>query len=796
MTNPNSIDPSTLILKMVGGNLDGKIIPISTQKCFLTGNGNDTEEHCAIFRGPSGTAIKSSGQKIVVNGHTDTLHWLNEGDSIEIGQTTIIVQQLGSFGPESTKEPVVATAAPVAFADMNLPNEQTETAASPQPHSEPTTTPQNLETVETQTTTQEELASEAPQLDSQSSNNDCDEESTSASAPKTDEIVHSESEEASDVEPKPRLNNELLERALASLKAPVDESTHQVADTNTPNTEEAVGQRLDEIQDELESQIQSYDSLAKEQSLENTEPESNLSEAEAVENLNETFEETQALEDQSKPQDSEPAQDSIDSILGRLGQTSSVELSSSPGPSVETPATQEPIANSEVDSAEAILNRLIQEPSPESSPLQTENPSFATAPTQEQSLELPEQAEETQAAGESVEDILSRLTQDAQPEKPVVPTQEEQPNESSPAFAQPEASVEQPETKPESESVEDILSRLCVPDSQSPEANLESDLPSAPTLEPKPELDSFQSNQAQANDLDVSASKEITASVTEQAPEAETTLPNEPETVESEPAVNPESIAPPSEEEQNSVAAVLARMNAAGQLDESGQAMEESVPQPILTPEPTPTAEAQPATVAQPAEADGETGDVQDYMNQLFQRLRGSDAPQPAPQQDNTPAESKPQQPAQSAPTIPDPPKEVQRVLTPTEYVPQQQAPEVKSDLEAMRELANKQKSAAVGNCSTKRFAVESLACQLVGFASLAAAALLGWMSSSMTDPLMLMALLGLFVAFGAGIRYSMLKNAKDNNRNVVKATPAEALPVANSNESLEAHSLDEQAQV
>ncbi len=158
----------------------------------------------------------------------------------------------------------------------------------------------------------------------------------------------------------------------------------------------------------------------------------------------------------------------------------------------------------------------------------------------------------------------------------------------------------------------------------------------------------------------------------------------------------------PAAQQNESVAEVLARMQQAGKLSEplpfdlEGQADSaaeetpadaqppaEMAPQPLATSQPFASSDA-PAPAGE-ASADS-TESVQDYMSELFQRLRGDEpATVAAP-----PAAASVTRPA-PAPR-PDPENEtvdVTSVLKACEYRPSQAAPEKTTTLDALRQVAN-----------------------------------------------------------------------------------------------------------
>lgn len=88
-----------LILRLSGGEQDGELISVNTDKCFLGmagTSGDGGRPQCAIFRGPKGATLRSFGNDTLVNGESKTVHWLIEGDQIEFPNSMMFeVHQLG-----------------------------------------------------------------------------------------------------------------------------------------------------------------------------------------------------------------------------------------------------------------------------------------------------------------------------------------------------------------------------------------------------------------------------------------------------------------------------------------------------------------------------------------------------------------------------------------------------------------------------------------------------------------------------------------------------------------------------
>ncbi len=107
MSQPTSM-PTDLILQLLGGQRDGELISIHSEKCLLgseeSGEQSGGASRCAIFRGPQGAALRSYCDGILVNGEFKTTHWLVEGDRIEFPNSiSVEVQQIGCLPADSTR---------------------------------------------------------------------------------------------------------------------------------------------------------------------------------------------------------------------------------------------------------------------------------------------------------------------------------------------------------------------------------------------------------------------------------------------------------------------------------------------------------------------------------------------------------------------------------------------------------------------------------------------------------------------------------------------------------------------
>jgi hypothetical protein len=106
MTIQTSFSASDLVLRLTNGPQDGEFIQVNTQKCYLgTTNKQTSKPTCAIFRGPDGVAVRTYSDDVRVNGEAVSVHWLKEGDRIELPNSiSAEVTQLGQFGTDSAPQ--------------------------------------------------------------------------------------------------------------------------------------------------------------------------------------------------------------------------------------------------------------------------------------------------------------------------------------------------------------------------------------------------------------------------------------------------------------------------------------------------------------------------------------------------------------------------------------------------------------------------------------------------------------------------------------------------------------------
>lgn len=102
---PNQLldNPQDLLLRVETGVHRGSIVAIKSKKTVL---GLEAESlgpssMCAIIRGSHGTAVRSFGDQVLINGVPTSAHWLKAGDRIELSKSfSAVVEQLGTIESE------------------------------------------------------------------------------------------------------------------------------------------------------------------------------------------------------------------------------------------------------------------------------------------------------------------------------------------------------------------------------------------------------------------------------------------------------------------------------------------------------------------------------------------------------------------------------------------------------------------------------------------------------------------------------------------------------------------------
>ena len=690
MTKLDKTALSTLILKMVGGKLDGKRLKVTTQKCFLSGGDNPNSGQCTIVRGPEGTQLRATSE-VYVNGIPGTLHWLKEGDGIEIGQMRMVVQQLGHY-PETIEKRGEASEA------VSKPTESAavETEASGR-------APNAAQNAPLQTTGGKESNDQGkPHSDQPIESTPKSKDTSPASSGTTDSpstkkptiaaIRSSLSEEEKTA------NEARLERALQSLAGIGEDST------SPQTTENLVDQRLDALENELESHEKSYSEPM---------PNSNVPRRALAPTIFATSNENYAPTEGAEDVEDDP-------------QTAASEI------------------NTSVENEAAESNDLDEAFEP-------------TAETARQALPPLLVPLSMLKADAEKENELSQSTSESTPPQTV---------ESTSDSASDSASDDNEILDEEQAKLDEIMQRLGVGTGNKDESE------STDTSEDDQPPVSEQSTSLEASP-DLETTEPTVAATEEEVTKEETAVE---ETAEEEATEEVTESADTAETQSESVADILARMKSEGKLDDfdtpsddSAASLTAEVAEPAPTPEPVPEPVSQPSEQQESdlQQSDSPEGDVQDYMNQLFQRLRGDDAgaaeaAAPTPDKPKPAGASKPEASSQPKPEAP--PKPRPAILEESEFIPKQRAPEAHTDIRALRQLANKQKTNAVSDSFQAKSKFEQSVTSYVAGGALAATVAFGWIAKSIYDPAGILAVICFVISIVALIRYlSNLKKSKES---------------------------------
>lgn len=124
MTTLSEAPTSDLILRVTGGPRDGELISVSTPKCYLGMESNNKaiskNPQCVIFRGREGAVVRSYAKQVMINDDAASLHWLQKGDAIQFPNAMKIeVVQLGELNTDAVP-PTEHTEANSTEADNSL----------------------------------------------------------------------------------------------------------------------------------------------------------------------------------------------------------------------------------------------------------------------------------------------------------------------------------------------------------------------------------------------------------------------------------------------------------------------------------------------------------------------------------------------------------------------------------------------------------------------------------------------------------------------------------------------------
>ena len=112
MNNPINTpqSPNELVLRLIGGKLDGQLFTVHNEKCLLSDLSPDIENpedhRCVIFRGEKGVAFRSYSDHVLCNGAKVSVQWLKKGDLIKLTDNfSVEVYQLGVYTNKTTPTP-------------------------------------------------------------------------------------------------------------------------------------------------------------------------------------------------------------------------------------------------------------------------------------------------------------------------------------------------------------------------------------------------------------------------------------------------------------------------------------------------------------------------------------------------------------------------------------------------------------------------------------------------------------------------------------------------------------------
>ena len=112
MNNPLNTpqSPNDLVLRLIGGKLDGQLFTVRNEKCLLSDLSPDIENpedhRCVIFRGEKGVAFRSYSDRVLCNGAKVSVQWLKKSDLIKLTDNfSVEVYQLGVYKKKATAAP-------------------------------------------------------------------------------------------------------------------------------------------------------------------------------------------------------------------------------------------------------------------------------------------------------------------------------------------------------------------------------------------------------------------------------------------------------------------------------------------------------------------------------------------------------------------------------------------------------------------------------------------------------------------------------------------------------------------
>lgn len=704
MNTQSEFNSQDLVFRMLDGAHKGALLPVSSRKCLMGDNIGSEEEHSShlvILRSEDGAAIKGHGTEVFVNGKAISTDWLKQGDEIQFGQTRIEVVQVGMFTEQESIETPIPTAATV---------ETTEETTRDSPSNGP-----NQE---------EEKLQESPPLPMTSEDVDN----------RVDVLTNALSSLSSTLDEKPEAPESVPTEAIADVspqEATAQEQIYSPLD-HLQSTEESV--ELPSVP-AIASSVQSVEAVQEMPAVEATQAENKSPEPEIVKS--QQVVEPQPVVEAETTADPQPVVEShpvaetqtenhVDSeaaereaelarVFAKLGVDSSddgatqettqvsvaaqsccqTQLENEAGDSHECndPCESSATCSSElvaaINDSEANHTGAVSEPIVGLTPLSELSKQFRTgfgeAPIADSEFKPSEAIACHDLDTTSNKPVAEMPLEQVQP---AVESTEEMPEEQTQAFVDsglPTAEPFEADSNEESEQAAQFEEQAANPKesatcSETPALSEDSvvvEKPAKPDHSAEQRLhDVFSKLREQPSDDNEDETSQLQSE--QEEPVAE---------VPSEPTKEPGN---------ESVADLLARMQAEGQLNDFQAPSEEAEPASQPAPVETPVVPEPVSDIPVTEETGGdEDTSVQDYMNRLLGRDSEEVTKQKDEEEERAAAAAIAAEKAKRAEPV--------QILTASEYKPSKSAPEKTKNLDAFRELANQNNRVALAKSNSQR---------------------------------------------------------------------------------------------
>lgn len=673
--------PSDLVLRVSGGERDGELVPVETRKCCLDAQVNRRQATCAIFRGPHGVAVRSYDKAITFNGASATVHWLEQGDQIEFGNQLVVeVAQIGSIETNESIESVAAEPQGAASAIEDTTTAFTaDTIESALESNSPLQDEQVIEEPETKSTDsfvsepeqpvarldavvsmQDTIEREEDEMDMESeATNDnvlpgVSSESVACATPEDHQTETTYASTPTQIEFEPAgtpvetdQSNSRFDERLDLIESRIREIQRQnmLSQANA----EKMGERLDELCGQL-SQLVSLADRGDFKDLESS-TESQL----PIESALDSAENDGAKQDAVN----ETASNSQPEADGGYGLAQNLYSYADDDSDDEKIITFNPEASEPAEHVPTVDHVEITDPVPVQSKQPPSSEMESRLAEMERVFGANKECESDLPESDSAESLAAPQTARA-----ILPTQ--------PLGMEPESVLNSPPDSITEQTADDSPSSTFDTSTHSQNVGSESSAAnSTPALEP-------------TQLLDLAAPGSLASQLMQEVESSDATEMNDETEENNGPQLETESVG--DRKENESVADLLARMKAEGQWsgvpDENDESKDHGVVEPVESVA-VPVAPA----FEQPPSEDQSEPDVEDYMSQLLNRMRGG-APEakPKPVQQPKPEKVEPEELAITPPVNP---------LRPEEFVPKRKATKIES-FDAMRELANSSARSAV----------------------------------------------------------------------------------------------------